>query len=172
MDKIPREERMGIRGDISETDRDLNRDMYPNRRSANRFNLPDDALEGGLGGHLAGFYHHTHVQRKDGFGRASFDEVIDDYTPKDIDGSGKSFFGKGPQGYVRKSERVFEDVCQAFTRSSRLDASFIEVEVIGDEVHLEGFVDSRASKWLAEDLAAEIPGVKHVINRLRIRDVS
>ncbi len=58
------------------------------------------------------------------------------------------------------------------TADRKLDASFIDVEVIGDEVHLAGYVDSRLMRWHAEDIAAEVPGVTKIINQLKIRNVS
>ena len=49
--------------DIDESDRDLNRDMYPNRTKANRFNFRDADVDGGLGGHLRDFYGKTSTIR-------------------------------------------------------------------------------------------------------------
>lgn len=163
---------MGIRGDIDENDRDLNRDMYPNRTRANRFNLSEEDLDGSLGGHLRGFFNKSSVTRKDGYGERVDDEFYADYTPKDITGSGKSFAGKGPRNYVRSSERIQEEICHRFTEDRYLDASFVDVTVIGDEVHLEGYVESRKAKWRAEDLAADVAGVKFVINQLKLRKIS
>lgn len=159
---------MGIRGDIDESDRDLNRDMYPNRTRSNRFNLSEETFDGSLGGHLRDFYNKSSIIRKDGYGsrRADADDYAD-YTPKDINGTGK-YVGKGPKNYVRSSERIMEDICQRLTADRNLDASFIEVNVVGDEVHLEGYVKSRSSRWLAEELAHEVPGVKVIINQLKI----
>jgi hypothetical protein len=159
---------MGIRGDIDESDRDLNRDMYPNRTRSNRFNLSEEDFDGGLGGHLRDFFGKTSIVRKDGFGERNDDEFYADYSPKDIEGKG-NYLGKGPRNYQRSSDRIQDDICQLFTRDRHLDPSFIEVNVIGDEVHLEGFVDSRLSKWRAEDIAAEVPGVNKVINQLKLR---
>lgn len=162
---------MGIRGDIDESDRDLNRDMYPNRTRSNRFNLDDNDMSGGLGGHLRDFYGKSSSIRKDGYGARNDDEFYADYTPKDIHGTGK-FFGKAPKNYVRNSDRIQDDICHLMTADRSLDASFIEVDVIGDEVHLAGYVDSRLCRWRAEDLSLEVPGVTKVINQIKIRDVS
>ncbi len=159
---------MGIRGDIDESDRDLNRDMYPNRTRSNRFNLSEDSFEGSLGGHLRDFFNKTSVIRRDGYGGRRLDaDDYADYTPKDIGGTG-IYSGKGPKNYVRSSERIQEDICHRFTADRNLDPSFIDVNVIGDEVHLEGYVNSRAAKWLAENIAHDVPGVKAIINQLKI----
>jgi hypothetical protein len=160
---------MGIRGDIDESDRDLNRDMYPNRTRSNRFNFTDDRVDGELGAHPRAFYEKVHVLKKDGYGGRLDRDDYADFTPKDITGSGKNYFGKGPRNYIRKPERIADDIYHLFTKDKHLDASFIEIDVVGDEVHLEGFVDTRSMRWLAEDLAMEVPGVRVVINKLKLR---
>ena len=163
---------MGIRGDIDESDRDLNRDMYPNRTRSNRFNLEGKDMDGSLGGHLRDFFGKSSVIRKDGYGGRIDDDDYADYTPKDITGSGKNFIGKGPRNYRRSSERIQDEIFKLFTLNRKLDAAFIDINVIGDEVHLEGYVSSRPMKWLAEDIATEVPGVNIIINQLKIRDAS
>lgn len=77
--------------------------------------------------------------------------------------------GRGPRGYTRSDERIREDVSDRLSDNPILDASDIEVNVAAGEVTLGGSVDSRYSKRLAEDLADEVSGVKHVQNNLRIR---
>ena len=77
--------------------------------------------------------------------------------------------GRGPRGYTRSDERIREDVSDRLADNPILDASDIEVTVSGGEVTLSGSVDSRYSKRLAEDLAEEVSGVKHVQNNLRVR---
>jgi hypothetical protein len=79
------------------------------------------------------------------------------------------FRGRGPRGYVRSDERIREDVSDRLTDNPILDATDIDVTVSGGEVTLSGNVDSRYSKRLAEDLADEVSGVRHVQNNLRIR---
>ncbi len=74
---------MGIRGDIDESDRDLNRDMYPNRTRSNRFNLEEKDLDGSLGGHLRDFFGKSSIIRKDGYGGRIDADDYADYTPKD-----------------------------------------------------------------------------------------
>jgi osmotically-inducible protein OsmY len=77
--------------------------------------------------------------------------------------------GRGPRGYKRSDERIREDVSDRLTDNPILDASEVEVVVMSAEVTLNGLVDSRYSKRLAEDLAEEVSGVQHVQNNLRIR---
>lgn len=74
----------------------------------------------------------------------------------------------GPKGYRRSDERIFEEVCAALEDHGDIDASDIEVTVDESDVILRGTVRSRWSKYYAEDLAAGIPGVRDVVNELRI----
>lgn len=77
-------------------------------------------------------------------------------------------YGKAPKGYVRSDERIREDVCDRFMSISQFDCSDIEVGVERGEVTLNGTVDSRRAKHHAEDIAAEVLGVKDVRNHLRV----
>ena len=74
--------------------------------------------------------------------------------------------GRGPRGYRRTDERVRDDVCQWMSDDARLDARQIDVSVRDGDVTLEGCVDDRAARRLAEDIAAAVPGVRDVFNRL------
>lgn len=76
--------------------------------------------------------------------------------------------GLGPRGYRRSDERVREDACELLTDDAQIDASNIDVTVQDGAVTLSGGVNSRAEKRRAEDVIAELPGVKDVHNRLRV----
>lgn len=76
--------------------------------------------------------------------------------------------GRGPRGYSRSDDRIKEDVCQCLTDDSHIDASNIDVTVNDREVVLSGTVESRFEKRHAEDLIERIPGVRDVINSLRV----
>ncbi len=76
--------------------------------------------------------------------------------------------GIGPRGYRRPDSRIEEDVCERLTLHGQIDASEIEVEVREGEVTLNGAVDSRRTKRLAEQVSAFVPGVVDVHNRLRL----
>jgi hypothetical protein len=78
------------------------------------------------------------------------------------------FSGRGPKGYQRSDERIREDVCDVFCEHGALDASDVEVQVIGRVVTLIGFVPTRSQKRLAEDLADSVSGVNEVHNQLRL----
>ena len=105
-----------------------------------------------------------------GTGRARFDEYA---TPRSWDRGGRqraggSFAGLGPRGYRRSDERIREDVCERMCDSAELDASDIEIVVVGGEVTLTGSVHDRDEKRLAEDLSENVSGVREVHNQLRV----
>lgn len=81
----------------------------------------------------------------------------------------KSFYGKGPKDYIRSADRIKEDICDALTNHDEIDASHIDVIVKGHEVILEGEVDGRDSKWLAEDIVDSTLGVNKVYNNLKVK---
>src|SRR5437762_9110510 len=78
--------------------------------------------------------------------------------------------GKGPKGYRRSDERIFEDVCDLLERDPEIDASDITVQVSGGEVTLQGSLNERWTKRRAEDLIDGVAGVKDVHNRLRVAE--
>jgi len=79
------------------------------------------------------------------------------------------FSGQGPKGYKRSDERIYEDVCERLTQHGRLDAREIEVKVENGEVTLNGTVDSRQAKRIAEDSLDSVAGVREVHNQLRVQ---
>jgi len=82
------------------------------------------------------------------------------------------FRGVGPRGWQRPDEDILADVCGLMADHARLDASGIEVTVANGEVTLQGDVDSRASRRLAERIAESVRGVRDVFDRLHVRDRS
>lgn len=78
------------------------------------------------------------------------------------------FSGVGPKGYQRSDDRIFEDVCYRMSTNGQLDPSEIDVKVENGEVTLEGKVQDRKSKRLAEDIAESVSGVSEVHNRIRV----
>jgi osmotically-inducible protein OsmY len=82
--------------------------------------------------------------------------------------SSGSFAGRGPKGYQRSDDRIREDVSDRLAEHPDLDASDMEVKVSKGEVTLTGSVDSRWAKRLAEDLVEACPGVRDVMNHLRV----
>ena len=80
--------------------------------------------------------------------------------------------GRGPRGYQRSDERIREELNDRLTAHGHIDATDIECRVVNGEVTLTGFVDSRAAKRAAEDIADDLYGVREVHNQLRVRSLS
>jgi BON domain len=78
------------------------------------------------------------------------------------------FAGRGPKGYLRSDERILEDIHDRLREHGEIDASNVTVRVVDREVTLEGTVEDRPTKRLAEDVAASVRGVVDVHNRLKI----
>ena len=58
---------------------------------------------------------------------------------------------------------------ERLTDHGEIDATKIDISVVNeDEIKLEGIVASRREKHLADDIAASVPGVRQVHNRLRV----
>lgn len=79
------------------------------------------------------------------------------------------YFGRGPQGWQRSDERIREDVNEVLTQHGWLDATGIQVSVNKGEVTLNGTVDSRYAKRMAEDALDDITGIMDVHNNLRVQ---
>jgi hypothetical protein len=77
--------------------------------------------------------------------------------------------GRGPRGYRRSDQRIWEEICERLADDRRIDASDIEVTVQDGEATLRGEVNDRGSRRLAEDLAEQVSGVTFVQNDLRVR---
>lgn len=76
--------------------------------------------------------------------------------------------GRGPRGYVRTDDRVFEDVCERLSEDPMVDASDIEVRCKDGQVALTGSVAGRWMKHRAEDIADSVSGVQDIDNRIRV----
>lgn len=76
--------------------------------------------------------------------------------------------GRGPRGYTRSDDAIYEDVCEILTRSSGVDASNVEVRVRDGIVTLEGTIGSRDQKRLAELVIENVSGVHDVQNLLTL----
>jgi osmotically-inducible protein OsmY len=67
-----------------------------------------------------------------------------------------------------EGENVRENVKKELSRNTLLRDENILVDIEGDEIVLEGGVDSFDKKWLAEDIAADTLGVLHVKNNIYV----
>ncbi|RPI84777.1 MAG: BON domain-containing protein [Chloroflexi bacterium] len=80
------------------------------------------------------------------------------------------YTGKGPRGYKRSDDMIKEGVCERLTQHGYIDPTDIEVEVNDGEITLNGEVEDRTMKRLAEDLAESVTGVIDIHNRLKVRN--
>jgi hypothetical protein len=76
--------------------------------------------------------------------------------------------GYGPRGYTRSDHRIEEDINDRLTEHPEIDASEISVRVQKGEVTLDGTVDTRGQRRLAEDIADQVSGVVYIQNNLRV----
>src|SRR5438105_4418203 len=79
------------------------------------------------------------------------------------------YYGRGPVGYKRSDERIYEEINDHLTEHSYIDATEIVVTVKDGEVTLEGTVPDRDQKYYAEEVAEKIDGVTGVNNLLKIK---
>lgn len=80
--------------------------------------------------------------------------------------------GRGPRGYRRPDDRIYEDVCDRLMRNGEIDARDIEVDVHDAVVTLRGSVNNRQSKYAAEEVSESVFGVKDIRNEIRIESYS
>ncbi len=78
------------------------------------------------------------------------------------------FTGVGPQGYQRSDQRIEDDVNSRLAQHGHLNAANINTDVNNGVVTLNGSVDTRREKRLAEDIADSVPGVIDVHNNLKV----
>ena len=83
-------------------------------------------------------------------------------------GSHGEHYGKGPKGYHRSNERIYEDVCEALKKHEEIDARNVEVSVEDGIVTLTGGILNRRMKKTAENIADSVIGVDDVINLLSL----
>jgi hypothetical protein len=69
---------------------------------------------------------------------------------------------------TRHDDRIHDDVKDRLAMNNEVDASQIEVLVAAGEVTLQGNVETRHMKQIARDIAAAVPGVATVHNRLHV----
>ena len=76
---------------------------------------------------------------------------------------------RGPKGYERSDERLKEDISERMYANERWDTGDVTVDVDNGVVTLDGTVDDRQTKYMLEEMVDNVPGVKDVENRLRVR---
>jgi osmotically-inducible protein OsmY len=137
-----------------------------------------DTREGYTGGTPGGDFGRIYGSRGYGYGYsgASYGgETNRDYWGSRGAGQRQTgpYVGKGPSGYRRSDERIREDINDRLTEHPYIDATHINVTVKNGEVTLDGSVESREMKRMAEDCAEWVSGVSDVQNHIRVtHDIS
>lgn len=80
----------------------------------------------------------------------------------------QNYSGRGPKGYRRSDESIFEEICEVLTAHPMVDPLEIEITVDDGVVNLWGTVSTREMKRMAEDAILDCRGVTDVINHLHI----
>ena len=70
--------------------------------------------------------------------------------------------------HLPEGEQIRKNVKLELARNSLLKDENILVDAEGDDVILQGEVDSLDKKWLAEDIAGDTFGVLHVKNEIHV----
>jgi hypothetical protein len=78
------------------------------------------------------------------------------------------FTGRGPRGYRKPDQSIYEEVCERLAQHAQIDASHIEVKVDQGEVTVTGSVPDRRTKRMVETNVELISGVIDVHNQLRL----
>jgi osmotically-inducible protein OsmY len=77
--------------------------------------------------------------------------------------------GKGPKGWKRSDDHIYEEVCQILEQRGDIDPSEVEIKVSNGEVTMEGTVSDRTSKRRLDEAIDQISGIKDVHNRVRVK---
>ncbi|WP_159715122.1 MULTISPECIES: BON domain-containing protein [Geminicoccus] len=65
-------------------------------------------------------------------------------------------------------DRIRDEIASRMARSLDADAPQVQIDVVGDQVTLAGTVVSAKLRAQAEAVATGTPGVKFVVNNLRV----
>jgi osmotically-inducible protein OsmY len=140
----------------------MSRDYDREHRGYARRSTNDGDVERARSQMGEGFYNSGDEYSNTGFGQASY-RATPGQSRED-----RGHYGRGPRGYKRSDERIRDDVCDRLLEHREIDAREVDVHVSDGVVSLDGVVESRRTKRLAEDLAEAVLGVHDVINRLRV----
>ena len=77
---------------------------------------------------------------------------------------------RGERRQQRPDESLAREIQEILNEDPELESSEIEVAVEGGAVTLLGVVDNPDAKFLAEELAESVAGVREVHNRLRVEN--
>lgn len=86
------------------------------------------------------------------------------------EGHFKNHSGKGPRGYVRRDERILEDICEALIEQPDIDATKLKVSVQTGVVTIVGSVNEEYELNAIEYIVKNTSGVKKLVDRIEIHD--
>lgn len=78
------------------------------------------------------------------------------------------YHGRGPRGYQKSDNRLYDEVCETLSDDPLVDASDISVEVDGGIVRLNGRVPNPQMILKAEEAIDGIDGISDIENHLSI----
>lgn len=81
---------------------------------------------------------------------------------------GTHHIGKGPRSYQRSDERILEEIADRLMAHPEVDASEVTINVVEGHVTLDGSVETRHARRLAEAVADSVSGVRDLVNHLHI----
>jgi osmotically-inducible protein OsmY len=143
------------------------REGYPARNDSTRGTYPDRYSD-------PWYDEGAYYQGKQGWWERTKDQFrswLGDRNTEHQRSPGRSNKGKGPRNYVRRDERITEDINDRLTYDPYVDSSDVDVSVHSGDVILSGTVDARTSKHRIEDICESVSGVRNVENRLIVRSV-
>jgi osmotically-inducible protein OsmY len=150
-------------------DREQNRGMFGYEGEGYLRGGDNDAYRTGFsGGYNRGGEFNSPPSRHRDFDRGSAERGWNIGAGSDRGAQPQSYRGRGPKNYQRSDDRIHEDVCERLAMDHDVDASDVEVHVAEGVVTLNGTVNERHAKRLAEDICESVRGVKDVQNNLRV----
>ena len=84
-------------------------------------------------------------------------------------GEGQRPQWRGPKNYTRSDDRIREDLCDRLAERHDIDVGEVMVRVQNGEVTIEGTAIDRRHKYVIEQIADAVPGVKDVSNQIRLK---
>jgi hypothetical protein len=169
---------MNYRGQGFSSSSQSDRDAYGQSMEADRYRNRG-RQQGGFGGPSDYGSRYNDMESDYGYGsrgygmpsdystRSGYGGMQSDYSSR---GYGEqSYAGKGPKGWKRSDDRIYEEVCMILERRPDIDPSDVEVKVQNGEVILEGTVRDRNTKRRLDEAVELVAGVHDVQNRVRVQ---
>jgi hypothetical protein len=156
-------------GDRNDYGRNYDRDYY--RRNYYRRNYYGRSYNDYHRDYYGSSYYDRDFYNRNNYGQNYYDRDYDCYyRTYPYNRSTGRYSGVGPSSYTRSDDRIEEDVNERLTWHGDIDATDIQVDVNDGVVTLDGQVNSRWEKRMAEDVADSVSGVWDVDDKLNVRN--